>query len=167
MGKKWFEWENNIKFIQNKMGRWRVVDAHFSKSLPKSPCRGKPNEKQGPKTHQEDRKARKVQRKKWKGKRSTTEYRSAAKYKFAAEYKSATKYNSLAELLQQIKANWAQDPFDPINIIWLTKAQTLLYKRIGVKNNMKKHNEKKQGVAGSVNSKNCMKERKAKQKKKW
>ena len=31
---------------------------------------------------------------------------------------------------------------------------------------MKKHNEKKQGVAGSVNSKNCMKERKAKQKKK-
>ena len=30
---------------------------------------------------------------------------------------------------------------------------------------MKKHNEKKQGVVGSVNNKNCMKERKAKQKK--
>ena len=141
------------------MGRWRVVDAHFSKSLPKSPCRGKRNEKQDLKTHQEDRKARKVQRKKCKGKQSV------AKCKSATEYKSATKYNSSTELLQQIKANWAQDPFDPVNIIWLTKAQTLLYKRIGVKNNMKKHNEKKQGVAGSVNNKNCMKERKAKQKK--
>ena len=35
---------------------------------------------------------------------------------------------------------------------------------IGVKTNMKKYNEKKQGKAGSVNSRNCMKERKAKSK---
>ena len=81
------------------MGRWRVVDAHFSKSLPKSPCRGKPNEKQDPKTHQEDRKARKIQRKKCKGKQSVTKCKSATEYKSAVEYKSATKYSSSIELL--------------------------------------------------------------------
>ena len=36
---------------------------------------------------------------------------------------------------------------------------------IGVKNNMKKHDEKKQGATRSVNSRNCVKERKAKPKK--
>ena len=82
----------------------------------KSPYGGKLNEKQGPKTHQEDRRARKVQRKKCKGKRSVAECRSTAKYK------STVEYSSLAEWLQQIKANWAQDPFDPIDIIWPTKA---------------------------------------------
>ena len=107
MGKIWIEWENDIKFIQNKMGWWRVVDAHFSKSLPKSPCGGKPNEKHGLKTHQEDRKARKVQRKKCKGKQSAAKCRSATEYKSAVEYKSATKYSSSTKLLRQIKANWA------------------------------------------------------------
>lgn len=164
VGQIWIEWENDNKFIQNKMGRWRVVDANFSKSLTKSPCRGKPNEKQGPKTHQEDRKARKVQRKKCKGKQSAAKCRSGTEYKSAAKYKSATKYSSSTELLRQIKANWAEDPFDLVNIIWPTKAQTLLYKRIGVKNNMKKHDKKKQGAARSVNSRNCVKERKAKSK---
>ena len=90
----------------------------------------KSNEKQGPKTHQEDRRARKVQRKKWKGKGS------------AAEYKSVVEYSSLAEWLQQTKTNWVQDPFDPVNIIWPIKAQILLYKRIGVKTDMKKHDKK-------------------------
>ena len=37
-----------------------------------------------------------------------------------------------------------------------------MYKRIGVKTNMKKHNEKKQGIAGSVNSRKRVKKRKAK-----
>ena len=58
----------------------------------------------------------------------------------------------------------AQDLFDPVNIIWPIKAQILLYKRICVKTNMKKHDEKKQGIVGSVNSKNCVKERKFKPK---
>ena len=67
-------------------------------------------------------------------------------------------------VLQQIKANWVQDPFDLVNIIWPTKAQILLYKRVRVKTNKKKHNKKKQGTAESVNSRNCMKERKVKPK---
>ena len=33
---------------------------------------------------------------------------------------------------------------------------------IGVKTNMKMHDEKKQGTTGSVSSRNCVKERKAK-----
>ena len=100
----------------------------FFESVPKSPYGGKPNEKQGPKTHQEDRRARKVQRKKCKGKRSTAKCRSATNYKFAAEYRFAAEYSSPAKWFWQIKANWAQDPFDPINIIWPTKAQIILYK---------------------------------------
>ena len=70
----------------------------------------------------------------------------------------------MAEWLQQTKTNLAQDPFDPVNIIWSTKVQILLYKRIGVKTDMKKHDEKKQGTVGSVSSKNHVKERKAKSK---
>ena len=35
---------------------------------------------------------------------------------------------------------------------------------IGVKTNMKMHDEKKQGTTGSVSSRNCVKERKAKPK---
>ena len=120
--------------------------------MPKVPYRGKPNEKQGPKACQEDQRAREVQRKKCKGKGSVAEY------KFAAEY------SSLAEWLWQTKTNWAQDPFDLVNIIWPTKAQILLYKRIGVKIDMKKHDEKKQGTTGSVSSMNHVKERKAKPK---
>ena len=70
----------------------------------------------------------------------------------------------MAEWLQQTKTNLAQDPFDPVNIIWSTKVQILLYKRIGVKTDMKKHDEKKQGTVGSVSSRNHVKERKAKSK---
>ena len=44
------------------------------------------------------------------------------------------------------------------------KAQILLNKRIGVKINMKKHDKRKQGIAGSVSSRNCVKERKIKPK---
>ena len=128
------------------------VDARFYESVSKNPYGGKPNEKQGPKACQEDQRAREVQRKKCKGKGS------------AVEYKSAAKYSSLAGWLRQTKTNWAQDPFDPINIIWPTKAQLLLYKRIGMKIDMKKHDEKKKGTAGSVSSRNHMKERKAKPK---
>ena len=96
--------------------------------------------------------------------RSTAKCKFAANYKSAAEYRSATEYSSLAEWLWQIKTNWAQDPFDPVNIIWPTKTQILLYKKIGVKANMKKHDEKKQGTEGSVSSRNHVKERKAKPK---
>ena len=64
-----------------------------------------------------------------------------------------------------MKTNWAQDPFDPVNIIWPTKTQILLCKRIGVKTDMKKHDEMKQGTARSVSSKTHVKERKAKPKK--
>ena len=39
-----------------------------------------------------------------------------------------------------------------------------MYKRIGVKIDMKKHDEKRQGTAGSVSSRNHVKERKAKPK---
>ena len=39
-----------------------------------------------------------------------------------------------------------------------------MYKRISVKTDMKKHDEKKQGTTGSVNSRNHVKERKAKSK---
>ena len=101
---------------------------------------------------QEDQRAREVQRKKCKGNG------------FATEYKSAAEYSSLARWFRQIKTNWAQDPFDPVNIIWPTKTQILFYKRMGVKTNMKKHDEKKQGTAGNVNSGNHVKERKAKPK---
>ena len=113
------------------------------------------------KAHQEDRRARKVQKKKCKGKQSIT------KRKSTAEYRSTVEYSSSAEWLWQIKANWAQDPFDPINIIWPTKAQILSYKKIGVKTNMKKHDEKKKGIAGSVSSRNHVKERKSQTKGKW
>ena len=41
-----------------------LVDAHFYKSVPKGSWGRKPNEQQGPKTHQEDRRARNFQRKK-------------------------------------------------------------------------------------------------------
>ena len=66
----------------------------------------------------------------------------------------------MVEWLRQIKTNWAQDPFDPVNIIWPTKAKILLYKRIGVKTDMKKHDKKKQGTVGSVRSRNHVKEKK-------
>ena len=122
----------------------------------KSAYGGKPNEKQSPKAHQED------QRKKCKGKWSAVECKSATEYKSAAEYRSAAKYSSSAEWLQQIKANWTQDPFDPVNIIWPTKTQILLYKRICVKTNMKKHGEMKKGTVGSVSSRSYVKERKSK-----
>ena len=79
--------------------------------MPKGPYRGKPNEKQGPKTHQEDWRARKVQRNKCKWKQSTAKRKSAAEYRSVVEYRSATEYSSLAEWLRQIKINWAQDPF--------------------------------------------------------
>ena len=84
--------------------------------------------------------------------------------RFATKYSFAAEYSSLAECLRQIKTNWAQDLFDPVNIIWLTKAQILLYKKIGVETNMKKHDEKKQGTTGSVSSRNLVNERKAKPK---
>ena len=90
--------------------------------------------------------------------------RSTAKHKSAANYKTAVEYCSLTEWFQQIKTNWVQDPFDPFNIIWPTKAQFLLYKKIGMKANMKKHDEKKQGTAGSVSSRNHVMESKAKPK---
>ena len=106
-------------------------------SVPKSPYGGKPNEKQSPKAHQKDQRVKEVQRKKCKGKWSAVEYKSASEYSFATEY------SSLAEWLWQIKTNLAQDPFDPVNIIWPTKAQIIFYKKIGVKTNMKKHDEKK------------------------
>ena len=130
----------------------------------KTPYRGKPNEKQGPKAHQEDQRARKVQIKKCKGKQFATKCRFATEYKSTTKYKSASKYSSSAKWLGQIKANWAQNPFDPVNIIWPTNAQILLYKRIGVKTNMKKHDEKKQGTTGSISNKDCVKERKDKSK---
>ena len=44
------------------------------------------------------------------------------------------------------------------------KAQILLYKMIGMKTDMKKHDKKKQGTTGSVSSRNHVKERKAKPK---
>ena len=44
------------------------------------------------KTHQEDRRAIKVQRKKCKGKQSIAEYRFAAKYRFTAEYSSSVEW---------------------------------------------------------------------------
>ena len=78
-------------------------------SIPKSPYEGKPNEKQGPKAHKEDQRAREVQKKKCKEKQS------------AAEYSFVTEYISLIEWLWQIKTNWAQGPFDLVNIIWPTK----------------------------------------------
>ena len=37
-----------------------------------------------------------------------------------------------------------------------------MYKRIGVKTNMKKHDEKKQGTAGSVSNRKRVKKRKVK-----
>ena len=53
---------------------------------------GKPNEKQGPKAHQEDQRARKVQRKKCKGKRFAADYKSAAEYRFVVEYSSPVEW---------------------------------------------------------------------------
>ena len=85
----------------------RIVDVHFCESISKSPRGRKLNKNQGPKTHQEDRRARKIQRNKCKGKQSTAKHRFAANYKSAAEYKSTAEYNSSAEWLRQIKTNWA------------------------------------------------------------
>ena len=139
-----------------------IVDAQFCESISKNPWGRKPNEKQGLKTHQEDWRARNVQRKKCKGEQSTAKRKSAAEYISAVEYRSAVEYSSLVEWLWQIKTNWALDPFDPVNIIWPTKTQILLYKRTGVKTNMKKYDEKKQGTTWSVSNRKCVKKRKVK-----
>ena len=64
---------------------------NFANPYPKAHEEESPIKNQGPKTHKEDRRARKVQRKKCKGKQST------AKRKFAAEYRSAAEYSSSAE----------------------------------------------------------------------
>ena len=103
--------------------QFNPVDAHFCESVSKNPYGGKPNEKQSPKACQEDQRVREVQIKKCK------EKGSAIEYKFAAKYKSAVEYSFLAEWFRQTKTNWAQDPFDLVNIIWPTKAQILLYKK--------------------------------------
>ena len=124
----------------------------FTNPYPKTHTEESPMKSKAQKDCQEDQRAREVQRKKCKGNG------------FATEYKSATEYSSLARWFRQIKTNWAQDPFDPVNIIWPTKTQILFYKRMGVKTDMKKHDEKKQGTAGNVNSRNHVKERKAKPK---
>ena len=71
----------------------------------------------------------------------------------------------MAKWIRQTKTNWTQDPFDPINIIWPTKAQILLYKRIGLKIDMKKHDKKKQGTIGSVSNKKCQQQESRKEKK--
>ena len=60
----------------------------------------KPNEKQDLKTHQEDWRVRKVQRKKYKGKQYTAKRKSAAEYRSVAEYRFAVKYSSSAEWLR-------------------------------------------------------------------
>ena len=57
------------------------------------------------KTYQEDRRARKVQRKKCKGKQSIAKRKSAAEYRSVAEYRSAAEYSSLAKWLRQMKIN--------------------------------------------------------------
>ena len=44
------------------------------------------------------------------------------------------------------------------------RPKSFCIKKIGVKTNMKKHDEKKQGTVGSVSSRNYVKERKAKPK---
>ena len=88
----------------------KIVDAHFCESVSRNPYGGKPNEKQGSKACQENQRAREVQRKKCEGKGS------------AVEYKSTAEYSSSAKWLWQTKTNWAQDPFDPVNIIWPIKA---------------------------------------------
>ena len=95
----------------------------FANPYPKAHEEESPMKKQGPKAHQEDQRAREVQRKKCKINQSIAKRKSATEYRFAVEY------SSLAEWFQQIKTNWAQDFFDQVNIIWLTKAQILLYKR--------------------------------------
>ena len=61
----------------------------FAKLYPKAHEEENPMKKQGPKTHQENRKARKVQRNKWKWKQSTAKHKSAVEYKSATEYRSA------------------------------------------------------------------------------
>ena len=124
----------------------------FTNPYPKTHTEESPMKSKAQKDCQEDQRAREVQRKKCKGNG------------FATEYKSTAEYSSLARWFRQIKTNWAQDPFDPVNIIWPTKTQILFYKRMGVKTDMKKHDEKKQGTAGNVNSRNHVKERKAKPK---
>ena len=60
----------------------------------------KPNEKQDLKTHQEGRRVRKVQIKKYKGKQYIAKRKSAAEYRSTAEYKSVVEYSSSAEWLR-------------------------------------------------------------------
>ena len=78
-------------------------------------------------THQEHQRSRKVQRKKCKGKQFIAKRKFVVEYRSTAEYRSIAEYSSSAEWFWQIKTNWTQDPFDPVNIIWFTKAQILLY----------------------------------------
>ena len=60
----------------------------FCKSISKSSWGRKPNEKQGPKAHQEDQWAREVQKNKCKGKQSIAKCKSTVDYRSAAEYRS-------------------------------------------------------------------------------
>ena len=62
---------------------------NFANPYPKAHEEENPMKKQGSKTHQEDRRARKVQRNKCKWKQSTVKHKSATEYKSAAEYRSA------------------------------------------------------------------------------
>ena len=55
--------------------------------------------------------------------------RFAADFKSTVKYKSTAEYSSSTEWPWQIKENWAQDPFDLVNIICPTKVQILLYKK--------------------------------------
>ena len=109
-----------------------------------------------PKAHKEERlirskaqrstKKTEEQRKKCKWKPSAAKRKSVAKYKFTAEYSFTVEYCFLAGWFRQMKINWAQCPFDPVNIIWPTKAQILLYKKIGMKTDIMKRNKERQEV---------------------
>ena len=57
-----FIWQCTLFNLLFTFSSKNIVEAHFCESISKSPWGKKPNKNQGPKAHQEDRKARKVQR---------------------------------------------------------------------------------------------------------
>ena len=73
----------------------------FFEYMPKGPYRGKPNEKQGPKTHQEDWRARKVQRNKCKWKQSTAKRKAERPPKKTEEQERSKEISASESNLQQ------------------------------------------------------------------
>ena len=137
--------KNFFFFFQNK-----GVDAHFCESVSKSPYGGKPNEKQDPKACQEDQRAREIQEKNVR--ESNLQQNTDLPQNIVLRQNGFGRQRQIRPKTLSIQSTL----FGP------QRPKSFCIKRIGLKTNMKKHDEKKQGTTRSVSSRKHVKERKAK-----